>query len=196
MYTRRRAQVGVVVGNKMQKTVIVAVEKHKRHPLYKKSMRRTQRYKAHDEKGLCALGDTVRILESRPLSREKRWRVVEILARHEVAEVAPREIDQTILERIAAESPPPAETPPAAAPPAAEPEKAKKPARSKKAVAESEPEPPEAETVPEAVVEAEAAPEAVVEAEAAPEAVVEAEVAPEPEAEPETTEEDTLPDKE
>jgi small subunit ribosomal protein S17 len=186
MYTRRRAQVGVVVGNKMQKTVIVAVEKHKRHPLYKKSMRRTQRYKAHDEKEHCALGDTVRILESRPLSREKRWRVVEILARHEVAEVAPREIDQTILERIAAESPPPAE-----APPVAEPEKAKKPTRSRKAAAqeteappeaaaESEPEPPEAETVPEAVAEAEVAPEPEAEAEAAPE----------------TNEEDTQPDKE
>jgi small subunit ribosomal protein S17 len=172
MYTRRRAQVGVVVGNKMQKTVIVAVEKHKRHPLYKKSMRRTQRYKAHDEKGLCALGDTVRILESRPLSREKRWRVVEILARHEVAEVAPREIDQTILERIATESPPPVAAPKKAA----RPRKAAKPVEETEALpeaeAESEPEPAEAETVPEAVAEAEAAPE------------------------PETTEEDTDPDKE
>ena len=194
MYTRRRAQVGVVVGNKMQKTVIVAVEKHKRHPLYKKSMRRTARYKAHDEKSLCALGDTVRILESRPLSREKRWRVVEILARHEVAEVAPREIDQTILERIAAESPPPAEAPPVAAP-----EKAKKPARSRKASAPTEetaaPTEAAAESEPEAA-EAETVPEAVAEAEAAPEAAVEAEAAPEPEAEPETTKEDTDPDKE
>jgi small subunit ribosomal protein S17 len=172
MYTRRRAQVGVVVGNKMQKTVIVAVEKHKRHPLYKKSMRRTQRYKAHDEKGLCALGDTVRILESRPLSREKRWRVVEILARHEVAEVAPREIDQTILERIAAESPAPAAAP-------------KKPARPRKAAKPTE----ETEAPPEAATESEPEP---AEAEAAPEAVAEAEVAPEPE----TTEEDTDPDKE
>lgn len=173
MYTRRRAQVGMVVGNKMQKTVIVAVEKHKRHPLYKKSMRRTQRYKAHDEKGLCALGDTVRIRESRPLSREKRWRVVEILARHEVAEVAPREIDQTILQRIAAESPPPVETAPvAAAEKAAKPEKA---ARSKKAAApaeeieaqpaaESEPETGEAEVSSEAAPEAEAATEAEPEA--------------------------------
>lgn len=167
MYTRRRAQVGVVVGNKMQKTVIVAVEKHKRHPLYKKSMRRTQRYKAHDEKGLCALGDTVRILESRPLSREKRWRVVEILARHEVAEVAPREIDQTILQRIAAESPPPVETAPvAAAKKAAKTEKAAKPkkaaapaeeaeAQPEEVAAESEPETGEAEVSSEAATEAE-----------------------------------------
>lgn len=176
MYTRRRAQVGVVVGNKMQKTVIVAVEKHKRHPLYKKSMRRTQRYKAHDEKGLCALGDTVRILESRPLSREKRWRVVEILARHEVAEVAPREIDQTILQRIAAESPPPVETAPVAAPEkAAKPKKAAAPAEETEAqpeevAAESEPETGEAEVSSEAAVEAEAAPEAEAATEAEPEA--------------------------
>ena len=194
MYTRRRAQVGVVVGNKMQKTVIVAVEKHKRHPLYKKSMRRTQRYKAHDEKGLCALGDTVRIRESRPLSREKRWRVVEILARHEVAEVAPREIDQTILQRIAAESPPPVETAPVAAPEkaakpekavkpekAAKPEKAVKPekaAKPKKAAApaeetEAQPEEAAAESEPEtgeAEVSSEAAPEAEAATEAEPEA--------------------------
>ena len=181
MYTRRRAQVGVVVGNKMQKTVIVAVEKHKRHPLYKKSMRRTARYKAHDEKGLCALGDTVRILESRPLSREKRWRVVEILARHEVAEVAPREIDQTILQRIAAESPPPVETAPVAAAEkaakpgrAARPKKAAAPAEETEAqpepAAESEPETGEAEISSEAAVDAEAAPEAEAATEAEPEA--------------------------
>jgi small subunit ribosomal protein S17 len=184
MYTRRRAQVGVVVGNKMQKTVIVAVEKHKRHPLYKKSMRRTQRYKAHDEKGLCALGDTVRILESRPLSREKRWRVVEILARHEVAEVAPREIDRTIFQRIAAESPPPVETAPVAAPEkAARQKKAAAPAEETEAqpeaAAESEPETEEAEVSSEAAVEAEAAPEAVVEAEAAPETEAATEAGPE-----------------
>jgi small subunit ribosomal protein S17 len=66
---QKSEKLGVVVGNKMQKTVIVAVEKHKRHPLYNKIIRRTKRYKAHDEKGLCALGDTVRIIESRPLPR-------------------------------------------------------------------------------------------------------------------------------
>lgn len=160
----------MVVGNKMQKTVIVAVEKHKRHPLYRKSMRRTKRYKAHDEKGLCALGDTVRILESRPLSREKRWRVVEILARHEVAEVAPREIDQTILQRIAAESPPPVETAPVAAAEkaakqgrAARPKKAAAPAEENEAqpaAAESEPETGEAEISSEAAAATEAEPEA------------------------------------
>jgi small subunit ribosomal protein S17 len=183
----------VVVGNKMQKTVIVAVEKHKRHPLYKKSMRRTQRYKVHDEKGICALGDTVRILESRPLSREKRWRVAEILARHEVAEVAPREIDQTILKRIAAESPPPVEAAPVAPP--EKPAKPEKAARSKKTA----PPPEEAEAAPEAVAEsepetgeAEAGSEAAVDVEAVPEA----EAAAEAEAEVEATEEETVQDKE
>jgi small subunit ribosomal protein S17 len=196
----------VVVGNKMQKTVIVAVEKHKRHPLYRKSMRRTKRYKAHDEKGLCALGDTVRILESRPLSREKRWRVVEILARHEVAEVAPREIDQTILQRIAAESPPPVETAPvAAAEKAVKPGKAAKP---KKAAAPAE----EAEAQPEAAAEKAAKPKKAAapaeeteaqpeeeEAESEPE-TGEAEAAPEAEAateaEPEATGEETDQEKE
>ena len=174
MYTRRRAQVGVVVGNKMQKTVIVAVEKHKRHLLYKKSMRLTKRYKAHDEKEVCALGDTVRIIESRPLSREKRWRVVEIIARHEVAEVAPREIDDTILQRIATEAPAPAKAAPAKA--------AKKKAAPPEPVAAVEPEPAtEAEPEAEAVV-AEAQPEAeAVSAEAAAEAEPVTEVEPETE---------------
>jgi small subunit ribosomal protein S17 len=164
MYTRRRAQVGVVVGNKMQKTVIVAVEKHKRHLLYKKSRRFTKRYKAHDEKDVCALGDTVRIIESRPLSREKRWRVTEIIARHEVAEVDPREIDNAILQRIAAEAPAPAKAAPAKA--------AKKKAAPPEPATEAE---PEAESV---VAEAQAEAEAV-----AAEAVAESE--PTTELEPE-----------
>ncbi len=174
MYTRRRAQVGVVVGNKMQKTVIVAVEKHKRHLLYKKSMRLTKRYKAHDEKEVCALGDTVRIIESRPLSREKRWRVVEIIARHEVAEVAPREIDNTILQRIAAEAPAPVKAAPAKA--------AKKKAAPPEPVAAVEPEPAtEAEPEAESVV-AEAQPEAeAVAVEAAPESESATEAEPETE---------------
>ena len=173
MYTRRRAQVGVVVGNKMQKTVIVAVEKHKRHLLYKKSRRFTKRYKAHDEKDACALGDTVRIIESRPLSREKRWRVVEIIARHEVAEVDPREIDNAILQRIAAEAPAPVK--------AASAKAAKKKAAPPEPVAAVEPEPAtEAEPEAESVV-AEAEPEAeAVSVEAA------AESEPATEAEPET----------
>ena len=97
MYTRRKLRVGVVTSDKMQKTVVVAVESHKRHPLYNKTIRRTTRYKVHDEKEIAKLGDIVRIIESRPLSREKRWRLAEVVTRREVAEIAPREIDASML---------------------------------------------------------------------------------------------------
>lgn len=77
----RKTMIGVVVSDKMQKTVVVAVEKKQHHPLYKKLVRRTKKYKAHDENNECRVGDVVRIVETRPLSKEKRWMVVEILAR-------------------------------------------------------------------------------------------------------------------
>ncbi len=67
---------GRVVSNKMDKTVMVAVETHSRHPLYKKSIRRVRKYMAHDEANACHVGDTVEIIETRPLSRHKRWSVV------------------------------------------------------------------------------------------------------------------------
>jgi small subunit ribosomal protein S17 len=76
----------------MDKTVVVAVETIKRHPLYKKSIRRTVKYKAHDEKKQCGEGDMVKIVETRPLSRWKHWRVAEIITKGEVVEVKPREI--------------------------------------------------------------------------------------------------------
>lgn len=79
----RKVRVGTVVSDKMDKTVVVAVETLKRHPLYKKTVRRTKKFKAHDEHNECRIGDRVRIMETRPLSKEKRWRVVEILARGE-----------------------------------------------------------------------------------------------------------------
>src|SRR5260370_23692371 len=88
----RKVLQGTVVSNKMQKTVVVAVESFKRHPIYKKRLRRTKRYKAHDENNTCVLGDVVRIIETRPLSKEKRWRVAEILTRGNVAEVQPAAI--------------------------------------------------------------------------------------------------------
>jgi len=78
----------------MDKTVVVAVETPKRHPLYKKTIKRAVKYKAHDEKNECGLGDMVRIIETRPLSRHKRWRVAEIITKGEIAEVQPKEIDQ------------------------------------------------------------------------------------------------------
>jgi len=70
---------GVVVSNKMQKTVVVRVTRSSRHPLYGKVLRRTTKYMAHDEEGACKEGDVVRIEESRPISRLKRWRVIEVV---------------------------------------------------------------------------------------------------------------------
>lgn len=77
----KREMVGRVVSDRMNKTVVVVVERRRRHPLYKKVVRSTKKYKAHDEHNACRVGDVVRIRESRPLSREKRWVVVEILER-------------------------------------------------------------------------------------------------------------------
>ena len=76
---RRKTKIGVVVGDKMEKTVVVAVTRQFPHPLYKKIIKRTKRYKAHDEENACGVGDVVRISESRPLSKDKRWRVQTIL---------------------------------------------------------------------------------------------------------------------
>lgn len=90
--TRRKKLLGRVIGRKMDKTVVVSVESRHRHPLYHRVLRHLRRFKAHDEQNACQLGDWVRIEESRPLSREKRWQVIEILARAEVPEVKPSEI--------------------------------------------------------------------------------------------------------
>jgi small subunit ribosomal protein S17 len=84
--------IGRVVSSKMDKTVVVRVETLRRHPLYKKTIRKTTNFKAHDENNECSLGDVVRIRETRPLSRDKRWRVIEIKSKGEVAEVQPKEI--------------------------------------------------------------------------------------------------------
>ena len=78
---RRKTHLGVVTSDKMQKTVVVELETVTRHPLYKKTIRRTRRVKAHDEAQVARVGDVVRIMETRPLSREKRWRVVEVVRR-------------------------------------------------------------------------------------------------------------------
>ena len=75
----RKQRVGIVVSDKMDKTIVVAVEDHVKHPLYKKIIKRTYKLKAHDEKNECAIGDTVKVMETRPLSKDKRWRLVEII---------------------------------------------------------------------------------------------------------------------
>jgi len=78
---QRRVKIGKVVSNKMDKTVTVRVESVMQHSLYKKTVRRSKKYKAHDEHNQCNIGDLVKIMETRPLSKDKRWRVVEVLER-------------------------------------------------------------------------------------------------------------------
>lgn len=75
----RKTRVGTVVSNKMDKTVVVAIVDNVRHPLYKKIVKHTIRLKAHDEKNACNIGDKVQIMETRPLSKDKRWRIVSVL---------------------------------------------------------------------------------------------------------------------
>ena len=77
----RKTRVGLVVSDKMQKTVVVQIDRRVPHPIYGKMVTRSKRLKAHDEENTCKVGDTVRIMETRPLSKDKRWRVVEIVER-------------------------------------------------------------------------------------------------------------------
>jgi small subunit ribosomal protein S17 len=79
--TSRKTRIGTVVSDKMDKTVVVSIERRVQHPVYGKMVRRTKRLKAHDEKNDAKTGDTVRIMETRPLSKDKRWRLVEIVER-------------------------------------------------------------------------------------------------------------------
>jgi small subunit ribosomal protein S17 len=76
----------------MDKTLVVLVESHRNHPLYKKTIKKIKRYKVHDEKNECKIGDTVKIVETRPLSKEKRWRVAEIIIKAAAIEIKPGEI--------------------------------------------------------------------------------------------------------
>lgn len=77
----RKTRVGKVTSNKMDKTIVVAIEDHVKHPLYKKIVKRTYKLKAHDEQNTCNIGDTVKVMETRPLSKDKRWRLVEVVER-------------------------------------------------------------------------------------------------------------------
>jgi len=200
-YGGRKVREGTVVSDKMQKTVVVAVQANVRHPLYKKTVRRVRHFVAHDEGEAAQMGDRVRIVESRPLSRTKRWRVIDVLERAELPEVEAASIGLELLGEVKAEEPVAvAEEPPVEAEAAAQPEAV----AVAEAAPESEPEAaaeaaPELAAEPEAAVaEAEAAaedaepaadpePEAAADAEAAPESEPEpaAEAAPEPAAEPE-----------
>ena len=92
MTTILKSKIGRVSSNKMEKTLVVLVESYRNHPLYKKTIRKVKRYKVHDENNECKIGDTIKIVETRPLSKEKRWRVSEIITKAAAIEVKPEEI--------------------------------------------------------------------------------------------------------
>ena len=81
MRNLRKERQGIVSSNKMDKTIVVAVEDHVKHPLYNKIVKRTYKLKAHDEENTCNIGDKVKVMETRPLSKDKRWRLVEVVER-------------------------------------------------------------------------------------------------------------------
>jgi len=176
---RGKVRDGTVVSDKMQKTVVVAVQANVRHRLYKKTVRRVRRLMAHDEREEAALGDRVRIIEAAPISRRKRWRLLEVLTRVELPEVAPESIDLDLLGEVKPEE---TEVEEAAAPSdgaKAEPEEA----APAEAVPEAEAVVPEeievAEEVPEIeTVEAAAEEPAAVEEEEAPDEPAESDEAP------------------
>jgi len=87
---KRKVREGLVVSDKMNRTVVVAVETRKVHRLYKKAIKVTKKYKAHDENNACKIGDKVKIVEIRPLSKEKSWRVTEIMSKKEMVETSPK----------------------------------------------------------------------------------------------------------
>lgn len=101
----RRTLEGTVVSDKMQKTVLVAVHYSTRHRLYKKTVRHVRKFMAHDEGGQAHMGDRVRILEASPISKRKRWQLVDVLERAELPEVAPESIDLDLLGEVKAEAP-------------------------------------------------------------------------------------------
>lgn len=118
----RRTRVGIVVSDKMQKTRVVAVRWSQPHPLYQRRVRRLTKFKVHDAENATRTGDTVRIVETRPLSKDKRWRIIEVVARGEQVEVRPEEIGETLLEELERRPAAAPESPAAPAPetPAAE----------------------------------------------------------------------------
>jgi small subunit ribosomal protein S17 len=99
MEKNRKSRVGRIVSNKMDKTVVIQVESLRRHPLYHKVIRHVSKFKAHDEDNSCNTGDVVRIVETRPLSRDKRWKVVEIVQKKETVEAVKDELAQVNQEK-------------------------------------------------------------------------------------------------
>jgi len=156
-YGGRKVREGTVVSDKMTQTVVVAVHSSIRHRLYKKTIRRSRKYMAHDEEEKAKIGDRVRIVESAPISKNKRWRVAEILSHVDVPELAPEAIDATLVEDLAAPLTPPAPKAPKAA--AATEEAPAEETLSEEAVDLGEPEVPPMEE--EEVVQADAGLEAL-----------------------------------
>ena len=100
-FERRKVRTGRVIADKMDKTVVVAIERKRPHPLYNKAVRRRSRFNAHDEENEARVGDIVRIIESRPLSKTKRWRVTGIVSRDETAEAHTEELDLQAADAVA-----------------------------------------------------------------------------------------------
>jgi len=98
----RKQRIGTVVSDKMQKSIVVEVAWSSRHMIYKKSIRRVTRFMAHDENGTAKIGDVVRIEETRPLSARKRWRLVEVVKKGDIAEIRPEDIAEPEIPRPAA----------------------------------------------------------------------------------------------
>ncbi|HSW58768.1 MAG TPA: 30S ribosomal protein S17 [Dehalococcoidales bacterium] len=92
MAGKHKERIGQVISDKMAKTVVVEVQVTERHPLYNKNINKSVKYKVHDENKVSKIGDTVRIVETRPLSRDKRWRVAEVITKGEVVEIKPAEV--------------------------------------------------------------------------------------------------------
>ena len=182
----RKAREGTVVSDRMDKTVVVAVSSSTRHRLYKKLMRRLRRYMVHDETNDAKLGDRVRIVESRPYSRRKRWQLAEVLVRADRPEVAAEEIDLELLGEVKVEEEEPEPETEARTEPEEPAEAAEEPeTEAPEAVEEAEAEETPKEEPPEVAEEPETGP---------PEAEAEEqppEVAEEPEAEGEGEEEES-----
>lgn len=105
IYGGRKIRQGTVVSDKMEKTVVVAVQSNIRHRLYKKTIRRVKKFMAHDEQETAKMGDVVRIVERSPVSKRKRWAVIEVVQRAELPEVAPESIDLELLGEVKREEP-------------------------------------------------------------------------------------------
>jgi small subunit ribosomal protein S17 len=99
MDKNRKIRIGKIVSDKMDKTVVVQVESLRRHPLYHKVIRHASRFKVHDEDNVCHIGDTVKIIETRPLSKDKRWKVVGIIQKKEIVEPVKEELAQVNQEK-------------------------------------------------------------------------------------------------